>query len=116
MKAIVILPGEKPTIKEVREDIEVIKGWKLVRNLENLHMKLISCIETYDGMRARDIPENGCLNIGEKSFCLRGPAVICRENAAGKYTDVRLCDLGLIQACWTPHRPRLEEKEHREDD
>lgn len=113
MKAIVILPGKEPTIKEIGKNLhEVIDGWKWSTNLEGLHMELV----TYGDARTRDMPESGALNIGENRLHVWGPAVICRKNAAGKYTDVRLCDLGLIQACWTPHRPRLEEKEHREDD
>lgn len=113
MKAIVIFPGENPTIKETSKSLhEIIGGWQWAHNLEGLHMELI----TYGDARVQDMPDNGSLNIGEKHLHVYGPAVICRKNAEGKYTDVRLCDLGLIQACWTPHRPRLEEKEHREDD
>lgn len=113
MKAIVIFPGENPTIKETSKSLhEIIEGWQWAHDLEGLHMELV----TYGDARVQDMPDNGSLNIGEKHLHVYGPAVICRKNAEGKYTDVRLCDLGLIQACWTPHRPRLEEKEHREDD
>lgn len=114
MKAIVILPGENPTIKEVREDLADVFGTlHAVKKLPGLHMDLITSGNGWSVLP----PPNGSLHIGEgKSRHITGPAVICRENAAGEYTDVRLCDLGLIQACWTPWRPRLEEKEHREDD
>ena len=114
MKAIVILPGENPTIKEVREDLaDVFNCPHLIERVPSLHMDVI----TNKCGWCKEFPPNGSLYIGDKSWWhITGPAVICRENAAGEYTDVRLCDLGLIQACWTPWRPRLEEKEHREDD
>lgn len=114
MKAIVILPGENPTIKEVREDLaDMFDGLCEAKRLPSLHMDLI----TNGCGRGVSLQPNGSLHIGESmTWSVSGSAVICRENAAGKYTDVRLCDLGLIQACWTPWRPRLEEKEHREDD
>lgn len=113
MKAIVILPGQEPTIKEVSADmVGVVQGHPQAWALPGLHMDLVTDGDAW----ASDLPQNGTLHTGASICHVAGPAVICRKNAANEYTDVRLCDLGLIQACWTPYCPRLEEKERREDD
>lgn len=113
MKAIVILPGKEPTIKEVSADLTgVMQGRPEAQDLPGLRMDLVTDGDAWPS----DLPQNGSLHMGAMVYRVAGPAVICRKNAEGKYADVRLCDLGLIRACWTPHRPRLEEKEHREDE
>lgn len=113
VKAIVILPGERPIIKEIRKDLhEVINGWQWAKNLAGLQMEMITYADAY----VKNMPITGSLNIGETAFKVCGPAVICRKNTLGEYTDVRLCDLGLIQACWIPAQNPKEESEKREYD
>lgn len=113
VKTIVILPGERPIIKEIGKDLhEVINGRQWSENLAGLQMEMI----TYADAFVKNMPITGSLNIGETALKVCGPAVICRKNTLGEYTDVRLCDLGLIQACWIPAQNPKEEREKREDD